>query len=1329
MGAKHIRCGRFANLSEREATEWLLARLIGLGTKDSWVLLSNLSISPNSSRLADELDLVVIGPTGIHLIEVKHWDKEYLKRDPDRMVDFEADKLNDKARRLKGVVSGLHKFDVGFVAGKLLLTRGEGEKFQESTGRRRVRGIEVFGRPEWRALLDIDGTAALSDQQVTAICKSLQPLAGAALDESLHTFMDYGELTPLPSPYAPFHQVYRGRRKPSRDRIVLHLFDLSASPDRNAPALARREFEAMQRLQKSPWLPSILDSFQYAPAYPGEIAFFSYLDTEAASLRERATDTAWDFSGRLHSALRCVDALLSLHEPDGIATDAPFLHRNLNPDSVRVRSNGEPLFTQLQSARIPGAVTVGPAFATQMSEHIFFTAPEIREAGLGAASTASDVYALCATLLVVFESLDDPLAPQVCATLQNGLVEAPDARCTLHSLRDMLETIKSLTNEVSDEAPAENQLEPPSISVAYWDEDTVRPLHGRYYRIITRLGSGGVGTTFKVVETDRTGTEEKAGPYVAKVFTNPALSDAAIRAYNRVRANTDDPALAGVLEVAPNWKPDAISALLHWVHGESLHDLIGVLPIHLEDLGESSVEESVLRWACDLCEGLSRLHQAGLAHGDVSPRNIIVNGGSVTLTDYDLVAESGSRPLGGTAAYCAPNVETRVSLTLSDDLFALTASLFHALFDRRPFDYDGVSQKGRGLNWEGIVRDDWPRLSNFFDRATDPDPAHRFSDARDALAFLRALTVPTSRNPHIPTTADPTQVWTEQHVPWLGQLLQGYPGSPLHGNVETRGLDSEFARATYVETALDKMIADEIRSRKISLVILCGNAGDGKTAFLQNLAANLRLPPVASAQRIWNEVLPDGLQLYANLDGSAAYQGRSANSLLNELFAPFTTPDFPVARTHLVAINDGPLLAWLIEAERSYLTDQLEAGLQAESGEGLDSRIRFVDLNARSLVGDGSSFSGAPRTEFLGTLMSRMLGEVETWKACETCSAQSRCSARHSVLLLQDPEVGLLIRERLTRALQAVHQRGEIHITARELRAALTYIFFGIHDCGDLHTDPALQPPAYYDRAFDPNVLHRQGELLSELRVLDPALDTQPPIDRELLREGMEEGNGLPLRSLRRRAYFEWPTERIQQVGGDESALTLARGRHLATFLRAAAGTDAERAEICIDLCSGIAHLEALPAREAQFDLKFVPLKITPRTPTETTFWINKRRERFKLYPRASRAVPGIDSLPTHLVLSYEFENGHKEELIIGGELFHLLLELKEGYQLTDAQSDDIFANLMIFKQRLTQEGDRGLFASNPQQGHQVFSVRIDRCDGNQKIILAPIKLQVEERD
>ena len=84
-------------------------------------------------------------------------------------------------------------------------------------------------------------------------------------------------------------------------------------------------------------------------------------------------------------------------------------------------------------------------------------------------------------------------------------------------------------------------------------------------------------------------------------------------------------------------------------------------------------------------------------------------------------------------------------------------------------------------------------------------------------------------------------------------------------------------------------------------------------------------------------------------------------------------------------------------------------------------------------------------------------------------------------------------------ALQAVHQRGQIHITTRELRGVLGYVLFGVYSCMELHNDPALKPGSLWDMLFSPESPFRQGELLRELAALDPALESHPQLDRWLM--------------------------------------------------------------------------------------------------------------------------------------------------------------------------------------------------------------------------------------
>lgn len=1326
MSVKHLPCGSFANHSERHATEYLKARLQNFAATYDWVLLTNYASSSGSQYLSDELDLIVVGPPGVSIIEIKYWNTADIKGNRQDIAAGEAEKLNDKAKKLKGKLSRACSFDVGFVEGKLLLTKGENEKFLEGLVRKRIRGIDLFGLTEWKDLLEVQRQPVLANEQITAISRVLQPEVYDASQGKLRVFDSFFDLGPIPGAYDDFHRAYHARRKPSRDKVLLHIYDLTASQEKNPLDIARREFDILQRLQKSPWLPSLMDSFQEAKNYPGELYFFSYVNTEAPSLLERAKDPEWCLQSRIYTALRCFEALQDLHQ-QGLGeseTDTPILHRNLTPSSIHVRSNNEPLLTQLHLAKLPGAQTVASAASSNFAGFEGFVAPEVLASGISASTVASDVYALCSSLRSIFVDVTDAsqqlLTEDILTILDAGMNSAPPQRSGLEDLfNDFMQLVSP---------PPEPALE--RVAVQYWDEDTVVKFKDRYYRIITRLGSGGFGTTFKVMEVDPDTGDELSGPYVAKAITNGEAGAEAAKAYAKVRAQTGTPHLAGVLEVASNWQPNEITALLKWIKGEPLNEWAGALPLYFDELGSGTRDELSLEWIRDLCEGLAQLHQVGLIHGDVSPRNIIVDGSNVTLTDFDTAGAAASVPLGATTHYCAPDVEAGISVNATDDIFALGATMFHVLFDNHPFQYDIGLNKARGLNWHGIDRSEWKRVAAFLDRATHPDKTKRFASAMDALLFLDSASEQELATQSSFVPAEALQVRTDNVVPWLSQLLQSYPGSPK-GNAETRGLDSAFAKQTYVETKLDTILADDIKNRRISIVVLCGNAGDGKTAFLQNLAAKLGLEVGASAQRIWKATLPDGLKIYANLDGSASYQERSANELLNEFFAPFQDANFPENLVHLLAINDGPLLAWLNESAETYLTEQLYAALSEDAFDQLNSRIRFIDLNVRSLVGGFLPDSQHISTNFIEQILSKMLGEGEDiWTPCHTCTAQPRCHAWTSVDALRDPQRGLVLRDRLTRALQGVHQRGEIHITARSLRATLVYIFFGTDECSDLHSDPNLPHAHYFDRAFDPRSEFRQGELLNELQWLDPALESHPYIDRFLLRKWVNPFNldapGVQpsdLRSLRRRAYFEWTDDEIRTIGGTTDALGLARGHHLETFLRVATGTETERQSICSQLCEGIARLEDLPD-EAFDDQKSVPLKITPRTPTETAFWVNKPRERFSLRPRQVRAINGIETLHTHVILSYLFNTGHTEELMIGAELFNSLMELREGYQISDAQSDDVFANLSIFKQRLAQEGDRVLFAWNPA-GEGVMKLEASMIDGVQKLTVAAVSQEV----
>jgi hypothetical protein len=86
----------------------------------------------------------------------------------------------------------------------------------------------------------------------------------------------------------------------------------------------------------------------------------------------------------------------------------------------------------------------------------------------------------------------------------------------------------------------------------------------------------------------------------------------------------------------------------------------------------------------------------------------------------------------------------------------------------------------------------------------------------------------------------------------------------------------------------------------------------------------------------------------------------------------------------------------------------------------------------------------------------------------------------------------------------------------------------------------------------------------------------------------------------------------ITAVGGELAALTLKDGRRLAEFRDFPIPPLPKQEDIKRRLCLGLSKLEALP--EAAFRrAALVPLRIIPRTPTETAFWVGKPLDRFDL--------------------------------------------------------------------------------------------------------------------
>ncbi len=131
-------------------------------------------------------------------------------------------------------------------------------------------------------------------------------------------------------------------------------------------------------------------------------------------------------------------------------------------------------------------------------------------------------------------------------------------------------------------------------------------------------------------------------------------------------------------------------------------------------------------------------------------------------------------------------------------------------------------------------------------------------------------------------------------------------------NAGTRGLD-DFARWAYVETLVDRDLFPDIVWGKYGLVVITGNAGDGKTAFIQMLEQRLEGEGADVTRRPGGNgstIVRHEHRFVTNWDGSQDEGEYENDAVLLDFFAPFAgeRPDRPPAETRVIAINEGRLL-------------------------------------------------------------------------------------------------------------------------------------------------------------------------------------------------------------------------------------------------------------------------------------------------------------------------------------------------------------------------------------------------------------------------------------
>ena len=125
---------------------------------------------------------------------------------------------------------------------------------------------------------------------------------------------------------------------------------------------------------------------------------------------------------------------------------------------------------------------------------------------------------------------------------------------------------------------------------------------------------------------------------------------------------------------------------------------------------------------------------------------------------------------------------------------------------------------------------------------------------------------------------------------------------------------SPFDSLTYTETKLDKKLMADIETLKYKLIIITGNAGDGKTAFIHRVE-NRGTDKESFETRNGSRFTIGGVRFESNYDGSQDEDAMSNTEVISQFFKPFEgLTDYTSApEGRIIAINEGRLVDFLSE--------------------------------------------------------------------------------------------------------------------------------------------------------------------------------------------------------------------------------------------------------------------------------------------------------------------------------------------------------------------------------------------------------------------------------